>query len=72
MMSDDFSQGALSERLKELSVRDNSTASTRSRTLTAMNGIKALILRENLGPGDPLPTEAKLEKELGVSRSSVR
>ena len=72
MMSDDFSQGALSKRLQELSVRNNSPASTQSRTLAAMNGIKALILRENLSPGDPLPTEAKLEKELGVSRSSVR
>lgn len=34
--------------------------------------IKAYILRENLSPGDPMPTESTLCEELGASRSSVR
>ncbi|MDO5728304.1 MAG: FadR/GntR family transcriptional regulator [Actinomycetaceae bacterium] len=37
-----------------------------------MDAIKALVLRNNLKPGDSLPTESTLCKELGVSRSSVR
>lgn len=35
-------------------------------------GIKQLIIRESLGPGDLLPTEAVLCERLGASRSSVR
>lgn len=35
-------------------------------------GIKQLILRERLRPGDLLPTEGVLCDELGASRSSVR
>lgn len=38
-------------------------------TVTA---IKELILSRMLRPGDPMPTEAELVEELGVSRSSVR
>lgn len=72
MMSDDFSQAALSTRLEKLAVRYNAPSTTQSRAAAAMNEIKALILQDNLAPGDPLPTEAKLEKRLGVSRSSVR
>lgn len=34
--------------------------------------IKDLILARGLRPGDPMPTEAELVDELGVSRSSVR
>lgn len=34
--------------------------------------IKGYILRNNLGPGDALPTETTLCAELGASRSSVR
>lgn len=37
-----------------------------------MEAVKAYILSHNLGPGSPLPTEADLCAELGVSRSSVR
>lgn len=36
------------------------------------DGIKQLILRQQLRPGDPLPTEAELCDEVGASRSSVR
>ncbi|HOK16632.1 MAG TPA: GntR family transcriptional regulator [Defluviitoga tunisiensis] len=36
------------------------------------NYIKDLIKKNNLKPGDLLPTEAKLEERLGVSRTTVR
>lgn len=72
MMSDDFALPQLLERLETLAVRDNSSSLSLNRATATMNAIKSLILRDNLVPGDPLPTEAVLEKELGVSRSSVR
>lgn len=72
MMSDDLSQEGLAERLQELAVQSDPDPPTQNRTATAMNEIKALILRNKLEPGDPLPTEATLEKELRMSRSSVR
>ncbi len=34
--------------------------------------VKQYILENNLGPGDPLPTETELASELGVGRSSIR
>lgn len=34
--------------------------------------IKNLILERGLRPGDPIPTEAELVEEIGVSRSSIR
>ncbi|QLJ02678.1 FadR family transcriptional regulator [Streptomyces sp. NEAU-sy36] len=37
-----------------------------------VDGIKAYILRNELRPGDPLPTEPELCEALGASRSSVR
>lgn len=37
-----------------------------------MAAIKDYILRANLEPGDPLPTESQMCTNLGVSRSSVR
>lgn len=37
-----------------------------------VDGIKAYILRNELRPGDPLPTEPALCEALGASRSSVR
>ncbi|WP_404429999.1 GntR family transcriptional regulator [Microbacterium lacus] len=39
---------------------------------TTADQIKQFILRENLRPGDPLPTESELGETLDVSRSSVR
>ena len=72
MMSDDFTPPRIMERLETLAVRDNSAPSSMNRATATMNAIKSLILRNNLTPGDPLPTDAALEKELGVSRSSVR
>ena len=44
----------------------------RSRCDIAMDAIKSYIIREHLTVGDPLPNEAMLCNELGVSRSSVR
>lgn len=44
----------------------------RSRCDIAMDAIKTYIIRERLNVGDPLPNEAALCAELGVSRSSVR
>ncbi len=37
-----------------------------------VDGIKSYILRNELRPGDPLPTEPALCEALGASRSSVR
>lgn len=34
--------------------------------------LKELIVERQLHPGDPMPTEAELMEELGVSRSSIR
>ncbi|KFI65543.1 FadR/GntR family transcriptional regulator [Bifidobacterium cuniculi] len=45
---------------------------TPSRCEAAMDAIKSYIIRKGLRPGDPLPNEATLCEELGVSRSSVR
>lgn len=43
-----------------------------SRSEATMEAIERYILDKNLRPGDPLPTEATLCADLGVSRSSVR
>lgn len=43
-----------------------------NRSGATTEAIKSYILQHGLGPGDPLPTEAELCSELGVSRSSVR
>lgn len=47
-------------------------AQTRMRRNEAAEKIKALILRRGLKPGDPIPIEAELCLEIGVSRSSLR
>ena len=44
----------------------------RLRQQDVMEGIKDYILRKNLRPGDPLPTEAELEVAVDASRTSVR
>ncbi|WP_246778125.1 FadR/GntR family transcriptional regulator [Buchananella hordeovulneris] len=43
-----------------------------SRSQATMEAIESYILARKLKPGDPLPTEATLCNDLGVSRSSVR
>ncbi|MDR8019907.1 FadR/GntR family transcriptional regulator [Nesterenkonia aerolata] len=54
----------IDERLTSIDMINRSAATT--------DAIKSYILREGLQPGDALPTEATLCKDLGVSRSSVR
>lgn len=44
----------------------------RDGTRGTVQAIKDLMLARHLHPGDPMPTEAELVDELGVSRSSVR
>lgn len=48
------------------------TLSQSSRAEATMDVIEQYIISKGLQPGDPLPTEAKLCEDLGVSRSSVR
>ena len=57
-----------------LSKVDNSTPESPSvnRSAMTMDAIKRYILAHELQTGDPLPTEAELCADLGVSRSSVR
>jgi DNA-binding FadR family transcriptional regulator len=38
----------------------------------AQERIKQYIIRHHLAPGDPLPTETTLARELGISRNSLR
>ena len=39
---------------------------------SVQNAIRAYIIDNNLQPGDPLPPETELGRQLGVSRNSVR
>lgn len=39
---------------------------------TVQEEVKAYILRNNLKPGDPLPSETELASQLDISRNSVR
>jgi len=48
------------------------TATPTTQASTAITAIKDYILKSRLQPGDALPTESRLCKDLGVSRSSVR
>lgn len=50
-------------------MKNSRRPSTASSTQEA---IQEYMLRERLHPGDPLPTEAELCEQLGVSRSSMR
>ena len=50
----------------------NSPTRKMGRSYQTMAAIKDYILRNNLQPGDPLPTEASICEDLGVARSSVR
>lgn len=46
----------------------------RSETIyrAAQERIKQYIIRHHLAPGDPIPTETTLARELGISRNSLR
>lgn len=70
-MSDKFAQ-VLVELLNGEQPRGTSSLGSVNRAEATMDAIKNYILRHELTPGDPLPTELTLCEELGVSRSSVR
>lgn len=40
--------------------------------VSVQGALKAFIRENDLGPGDPLPAEGELARQLGVSRNSVR
>lgn len=71
MLSDKFMQAAFSNNLV---TPFSAPAAQRqiSRSNSTMNAIKSYMLSHQLKPGDPLPSEAALCSQLGVSRSSVR
>lgn len=48
------------------------TQGRRAASSATAAALKQVILARGLRPGDPMPTEAELSDELGVSRSSVR
>ena len=75
MMSDKFLQQIIAESSDILQdPRGESAAATPfvNRSTATMQAVRAYILSHDLQPGSPLPTEAVLCAELGVSRSSVR
>ncbi|MFC5369741.1 FadR/GntR family transcriptional regulator [Arcanobacterium bovis] len=73
MMSDKFKQVVTADYLRpNFTADENSNILAVNRLDATMDAIKAYILRHQLTTGDPLPTEAKLCADLGVSRSSVR
>ena len=71
-MSDKYLQQSVAELLSSVAVPQPAPINTLNRSAATMNAVKAHILSNNLAPGDPLPTEAALAADLGVSRSSVR
>ena len=75
MMSDKFLQQIIAESSDIFQdPRGESSAATPfvNRSTATMQAVRAYILSHDLQPGSPLPTEAVLCAELGVSRSSVR
>ncbi|WP_182049732.1 FadR/GntR family transcriptional regulator [Changpingibacter yushuensis] len=76
MMSDKFAQRFLQDSSDNLLQRSLPAGlgpiPVVNRSSATMEAIKAYILSHDLRPGSPLPTEAELCAELGVSRSSVR
>lgn len=72
MMSDKFTQGFEAEFLGGVSPSAKGRIGAQNVTTATMDAIKQMIIKEGLGPGEPLPSEAQLCETLGVSRSSVR
>ncbi len=72
MMSDNFSPVAVTDLLPTVTQESPNNIRPANRSVATMNAIKAHILSNRLKKGDPLPTEATLVAEFGVSRSSVR
>ena len=75
MMSDKFLQQIISESSDVFHDRRGDSPITPpfvNRSTATMQAVRTYILSHDLQPGSPLPTEAVLCAELGVSRSSVR
>lgn len=75
MMSDKFLQQIISESSDVFHDRSGDSPITPpfvNRSTATMQAVRTYILSHDLQPGSPLPTEAVLCAELGVSRSSVR
>ncbi|MDO4260345.1 MAG: GntR family transcriptional regulator [Actinomycetaceae bacterium] len=75
MLSDKFAEltaASVSELLSQFTVKPATSIHLVNRSVATVEAIKAYILQHRLAPGDPLPTEAALGADLGVSRSSVR
>ncbi len=60
------------ERAEEAHGRLNSLTRREPIYAVAQQEIKAFILRNNLKPGDLLPPETELARQLGISRNSLR
>ncbi|SDU77669.1 DNA-binding transcriptional regulator, FadR family [Arcanobacterium phocae] len=71
-MLSDKSLQAILDKYSTPSSNENTMIGTVMRSTATMDAIKGYILNHRLKPGDPLPTEAELCADLGVSRSSVR
>lgn len=71
-MSDNFAQVSLTELLSSVAINPPSALPVVNRATATMDAIKFYIQTHQLKPGDPLPTEAELGADIGVSRSSVR
>lgn len=73
-MLSDKSMQAIIDKYTPTMASDNAHGpiATVNRSTATMDAVKAYIMNHGLKPGDPLPTEAALCADLGVSRSSVR
>lgn len=60
------------KHLEEVHARLNSLTRRQPIYAVAQQEIKAFILRNNLKPGDLLPPETELARQLGISRNSLR
>ena len=72
MMSDKLNQGAAASIFSTTPTAPKGQIAAVNVVQSSMDSIKQIIIREGLGPGDPLPSEVNLCDYLGVSRSSVR
>lgn len=72
MLSDKSWQAVVDSLTVSSAPRGESPFPLTSRSDATLDAVKSYILSNNLIQGDPLPTEAQLCKELGVSRTSIR
>ena len=72
MLSDKSWQAVVESLTVSSQATESSLAPFTSRSDVTLDAVKSYILSNNLVPGDPLPTEAQMCQELGVSRTSIR